>query len=291
MMPNLEVLHVDNKRIPVWVASPVQPVARDSYRVPPLQHLTELSLGDSRLSAIELTALLAAVGPKLTKFSIRRTWLLLEGGCMDRKCIDKAVWDPDVQCPLSHLSVFIIQFNHVLRALSRWRTTLTHLSFTTNETPPQHSSACQRLSNSLPVDLSELATFTALQHLHTEVSFFAGHATLYPNENPFTNTVPESIRHLVLRGTHQDLVVAACAFTAAMAQGRYTALEEIVMYDYMRYDTRSVSKVGTSNVARFGSPAVMWEVWEEAKRIEGWPRLADWLLLFGVQLNMKRGGG
>ncbi|KAK4140407.1 uncharacterized protein C8A04DRAFT_32080 [Dichotomopilus funicola] len=301
-MPNLEVLHVDNKRIPVWAGSLTPWAAQNGYSVPPLQHLTDLCLGDIRLSESDLAVLLAAVGPKLTKFSMRRTWLLLEAGYTYLSYSHNLASGLDSQCPSAPPSPFTIQFSTVLRALSRWRTTLTHLSFTANEPPPQHTILCRRLSDLRPVDLSELSAFTALQQLHTEVSFFADHARLGQDKNPFTSTVPESIRHLILRGTNRDLAVAVCAFTMAMAQGRYTALEEIWVIFSKESHKPDLGKATAfervvqrwRRLRRFGPRPVMWEVLQEASRFQTWDRLADWVLLFGVRLIIAgdyQGGG
>ncbi|KAL2170656.1 hypothetical protein VTG60DRAFT_4581 [Thermothelomyces hinnuleus] len=72
LAPNLEALHFDRCGAVTNLFS--ASLGRNSPAdPPPLSKLTELSLADSQLSVASLAALLNSVGPRLSKFKIRRS--------------------------------------------------------------------------------------------------------------------------------------------------------------------------------------------------------------------------
>ncbi|KAH6628122.1 hypothetical protein F5144DRAFT_594210 [Chaetomium tenue] len=180
---------------------------------PHLENLTEISFVNSSLSYDSLRRFMAAVGPRLRKFRIRRTgrWEDMEGGDEFRGYSG----EPG------------LKFYDLIRELMPWKDTLKTLSYTT----PEKS----RLFHFAFSGLVLLREMSVLESLCAEASFFADDEWLTPSEGSdlLTSTLPSSIRELKLRGYNYLLGSALWGLLSAVKAGRYENLRtiEINVYD------------------------------------------------------------
>lgn len=179
LAPNLEVLYFENCTAVTNLFS--ASLGRDSPTdPPPLSKLTELSLADSRLAVGALAALLDAVGPRLSKFSIQRTAPILD-------------------------------FDQVLTVLQPWKSTLKELSIITSQKTPSGPAG-------LVSGVFLLREFHALETLCAEAEDlklleYLGHDSTIPS--PF----PSSLRSLRLRGnSRQVAAIASSPLVAAIVK-------------------------------------------------------------------------
>ncbi|KAK4244264.1 hypothetical protein C7999DRAFT_17456 [Corynascus novoguineensis] len=177
--PNLEVLYFENCTAVTNLFSAF--LGRDSPTdPPPLSRITELSLADSRLAVGALAALLDAVGPRLSKFSIQRTAPILD-------------------------------FDQVLTVLQPWKSTLKGLSIITSQKTPSGPAG-------LISGLFLLREFHALETLCAEAEDlklleYLDHDST--NLSPF----PSSLRSLRLRGnSRQVAAIKGSPLVAAIAK-------------------------------------------------------------------------
>ncbi|KAJ9155409.1 hypothetical protein NKR23_g1604 [Pleurostoma richardsiae] len=189
LAPNLEVLHChDCAEVTFGFLG-----SKTLGDAPHLQNLTELSLTNSSLTASSLRNLLGAVGPKLTKVSIR-----------PRRRADSTTSEDDVQ------------FDQVLAALQSWRQTLRELSFCVHGIQlPEH----------LP-GLRVLREFRALQILQAEANFFE----FYTQRDALTSTLPPSVRELRLLGFSR-LTPALQDLLEVFRAGKFPGLSRIEIDD------------------------------------------------------------
>lgn len=196
LAPNLEVLHCHDC---VDVTSDLGRQTLDDR--PPLQNLTELSLTNSDLTAVSLSNLLSAVGPRLCKVRIQPR----------SRGVSTHVGDD-------------IKFDEALAVLQPWNQTLKELSFCLYGI--QHP----RLLRGVGV----LREFHALQTLQAESAFF----DFYSRRDALTSTLPPSIRELRLLG-YSNLVPALQGLLEDFLAGRFPELSRIEIDD-QEYESESL---------------------------------------------------
>ncbi|EAQ89444.1 predicted protein [Chaetomium globosum CBS 148.51] len=183
---------------------------------PHLENLTEISFVNSSLSCDSLRLFMAAVGPRLRKFRIRRTGHWENGGDHYR----------------GYSEAVNIKFDELLQELMPWKDTLKRLSYTTPQREPWFPHSYRR-----PGILRDMI---ALESLCAEASFFAGNKWLTPREGSdlLTSTLPSSICELKLRGYNYLLGSALWGLSSAVKAGQYESLRtiEINVYDANDFD-------------------------------------------------------
>jgi hypothetical protein len=179
LAPNLEILHCYGcTLVSEWFSDlvdayiPIDDVPA-TWTSPPLRHLTELILTDTRMTAESLSNLLLAVGPKLSKVSIQRP--------------EERPFDGDD----------VVMFDEVVAALQPWRSGLRELSFS------EKGIHCLRPPDALQ-RVSLLHDFHTIETLRTTAASFAFPGQLEQAENALVSSIPTSIRNLRIYGLRYD---------------------------------------------------------------------------------------
>lgn len=213
LAPNLVVLHcygclwvfenflgdlgrkTREERVPSRTTALAQP--------PPLQNLVELRLTDTRLVYSSLVHLLNAVGPGLSKVSIRRSSLPLPSGRHN------------------------LEFGEAVNALQPWRRTLREFIFSIDGGVRRRHQPPHGL-NLAPY----LRKFRALQVLHAQECAFDFSAHLGRREDALVSTLPASLREFRLLGhINPGLGPALRALLGAVTNGQFADLKRIEIDD------------------------------------------------------------
>jgi len=198
LAPNLEILHcLDCAGVTSDFLG-----HKTSDGTPLLQNLTELSLINSNLTAASLRNLLAAVGPRLTKFRIRPR---SRGLSMPLECD--------------------VEFDEALAALQPWSQTLRELSFFIG------GIQLPRILSGVSI----LRDFRALQILRAESAFF----DFYRRRDALSSTLPPSVRELKLLGFSR-LAPALQGLLEVFLAGTFPELSRIEIDD-QEYEPESAA--------------------------------------------------
>ncbi|KAK4117475.1 hypothetical protein N656DRAFT_793947 [Canariomyces notabilis] len=139
LAPNLEVLHCHGcTLVSEWFTDLVDghiPIDDVPATSPPLRHLTELILTDTRMTAESLSNFLLAVGPKLSKVSMQRP--------------EERPFDGDD----------VVMFDEVVAALQSWRSGLKELSFFSLDFCGQSEQAENTVVSSIPTSIRNLRIY------------------------------------------------------------------------------------------------------------------------------------
>ncbi|GAB1320499.1 hypothetical protein MFIFM68171_10709 [Madurella fahalii] len=212
LAPNLEILHcygclwvsqyfvgdlgrkTREERLPSSSAALTQP--------PPLQNLVELRLTDTLLTVHSLIHLLGAVGPGLSKVSIRRSGLPPPSGWGSRHNLE---------------------FGEAVYALRPWSQTLREFTFSIDgiveprQDPPHGLHLAGRLRD-----------FRVLQILQVQECSFDFPGYFRRQEDALTSTLPVFLRELrVMRSIYCNIVPALQALLGAVTNGQFADLKRI----------------------------------------------------------------
>ncbi|KAK3306074.1 uncharacterized protein B0T15DRAFT_534257 [Chaetomium strumarium] len=176
----------------------------------PLQHLTELILVDSRLTPASFRNLLSAVGPGLSKVRIQQS----------RRVLWKSDWEG---VPPEDNE---IKLDGVAAALQPWRHSLKELTFSMEGGEfPENFDDTQ--------EATLLRELGALEVLRTQVALFDWDGD--PDGNVLVRTLPQSLRHLELRGYADFACGLLMLYDAITERGHFRHLQRIDIDD-QKYD-------------------------------------------------------
>ena len=194
LAPGVEVLHLSGVACVTHIF-PAFLNQRTPDNPPPLANLAELSLSDALLTASSLGNVLEAVGPRLSKFSIRRR-----------------------RPPLGLYGVpDCASFDAASTELRRWSHTLKELSLDLKG--GAHSQPPCRLRE-----------FRALEVLHINPVAFDFNGNMSRTENALWSKLPNSIRELRLL-EYNDRAVALRGLVNAYTAGVFPGLRKVEIHD------------------------------------------------------------